>query len=185
MQDFEIVDLYWARSENAITETRTKYGSYCRKIAMNITANDEDSEECVSDTYLSAWNSMPTERPDMLAPYLAAIVRNHALTLYRKVHSMKRGAGQTALALDELFEVAGSSSTEDMVDSSLLAAHINSFLAGMDARDRIVFVRRYFYVDSLADIAGELDMSEPAVKSLLFRLRARLKDYLNQEGYEL
>lgn len=185
MQDYEIVDLYWARNEGAITETGTKYGAYCRKIAMNITANDEDSEECLSDTYLSAWNSMPTERPDMLAPYLAAIVRNHALTLYRKGYSMKRGAGQTALALDELFEVAGSSSTEDMVDSSILAGHINNFLSEMDAKDRMVFVRRYFYVDSLADIAGELDMTESAVKSLLFRLRARLKDYLNLEGYEL
>ena len=185
MQDYEIVDLYWARNEGAITETRTKYGAYCRKIAMNIVSNEEDSEECLSDTYLSAWNSMPTERPDMLAPYLAAIVRNHALTLYRKIHSMKRGAGQTALALDELFEIAGSDSTEDMVDRSLLAGHINCFLAGMAPKDRIVFVRRYFYVDSLADIADELDMSESAVKSLLFRLRAKLKDYLNLEGYEL
>ena len=185
MQDHEIVDLYWARNENAIAETRTKYGAYCRKIAMNIVANDEDSEECLSDTYLSAWNSMPEERPRMLAPYLAAIVRNHALTLYRKLHSQKRGAGQTALALDELFEVAGTSSTEDQVDTTLLAGHVNSFLAGIGQKDRIVFVRRYFYVDSLTDIAAELDMSESAVKSLLFRLRAKLKDHLNKEGYEL
>ena len=185
MQDHEIVDLYWARNENAIAETRTKYGAYCRKIAMNIVANDEDSEECLSDTYLSAWNSMPEERPRMLAPYLAAIVRNHALTLYRKLHSQKRGAGQTALALDELFEVAGTSSTEDQVDTTLLAGHVNSFLGGIGQKDRIVFVRRYFYVDSLTDIAAELDMSESAVKSLLFRLRAKLKDHLNKEGYEL
>ncbi|MCR5594327.1 MAG: sigma-70 family RNA polymerase sigma factor [Lachnospiraceae bacterium] len=185
MQDYEIVDLYWARSENAITQTNVKYGSYCRKIAMNIVADNEDSEECINDTYLSAWNSMPEERPDMLAPYLAAIIRNHALTLYRKKHSQKRGAGQTALALDELFEVAGNSSTEDIVDMSLLSSHINGFLSGLKADDRIVFVRRYFYVDSLADIAAELSMSESAVKSLLFRLRQKLKDHLVQEGYEL
>ena len=185
MQDYEIVDLYWARSEDAIAQTDTKYGRYCRKIARNIVANDEDSEECVSDTWMSAWNTMPEERPELLAPYLAAIVRNHALTLYRKVHSQKRGAGQPALALDELFEVAGGSSTEEMVDMSLLSGHINRFLAELTAHDRIAFVRRYFYMDSLGDIGGALSMSESAVKSLLFRLRQKLKDHLIREGYEL
>jgi RNA polymerase sigma-70 factor (ECF subfamily) len=185
MQDNEIVDLYWARNENAITETNVKYGSYCRKIAMNIVGSAEDSEECINDTYLSAWNTMPEERPDLLAPYLATIIRNHALTLYRKAHSIKRGAGQTALALDELLEVADSSSTEDMVDMSLLSEHINTFLSGLTANDRIAFVRRYYYVDPLSDIAAKLSMSESAVKSLLFRLRQKLKTYLIREGYEL
>ena len=185
MQDHEIVALYWDRNEDAIKETNVKYGGYCRKIAFNIVANDEDSEECINDTYLSAWNSMPEERPNLLAPFLAAIVRNHALTLYRKSHSQKRGAGQTALALDELLEVADSSSTEDQVDLSLLSGHINSFLANLSSTDRIVFVRRYFYVDSLSDIADALSMSESAIKSLLFRLRQKLKTYLMQEGYEL
>ena len=185
MQDKEIVDLYWARNENAIAETNVKYGSYCRKIAMNIVDNAEDSEECISDTYLSAWNTMPEERPDLLGSYLATITRNHALTLYRKSHSIKRGAGQTALALEELLDVADSSSTEDIVDLSLLAGHINSFLSGLDVNDRIAFVRRYFYVDPLSDIAAKLKMSESAVKSLLFRLRGKLKAYLIQEGYEL
>ena len=185
MQDKEIVDLYWARNENAIAETNDKYGSYCRKIAMNIVDNAEDSEECLSDTYLSAWNTMPEERPDLLGSYLATITRNHALTLYRKSHSIKRGAGQTALALEELLDVADSSSTEDIVDLSLLTGHINSFLSGLDVNDRIAFVRRYFYVDPLSDIATKLKMSESAVKSLLFRLRGKLKAYLIQEGYEL
>lgn len=185
MQDHEIVALYWERSENAITETNSKYGAYCRKIARNIVSTEEDSEECINDTYLSAWNSMPEERPSLLGPYLAAIVRNHALTLYRKLHSIKRGSGQTALALDELTEVAGTSSTEDIVDLNLLSGHINGFLAGLSTNDRIVFVRRYFYVDSLSEIADELSMSESAVKSLLFRLRQKLKNCLMQEGYEL
>ncbi len=185
MQDYEIVDLYWARNENAITETNAKYGSYCRKIAMNITDNAEDSEECINDTYLSAWNTMPEERPDLLGSYLAAITRNHALTLYRKSHSLKRGSGQTALAIDELMEVAGPSSTEDMADMSLLSEHLNKFLSGLSVNDRIVFVRRYFYVDPLSDIADKLSMSESAVKSLLFRLRGKLKTYLIQEGYEI
>ncbi len=185
MQDYEIVDLYWARSERAITETNSKYGSYCRKIAMNIVGNSEDSEECVNDTYLSAWNTMPQQRPDLLAPYLAAIARNHAITIYRKDHSQKRGSGQTALAIDELFEVAGPSSTEEEVDLNMLSSHINGFLEGLAANDRIAFVRRYFYVDSLSDIASALSMSESAVKSLLFRQRQKLKDYLVKEGYEL
>ncbi|MCR5108006.1 MAG: sigma-70 family RNA polymerase sigma factor [Lachnospiraceae bacterium] len=185
MLDQEIVDLYWARSENAITQTNLKYGGYCRKIAMNIVADIEDTEECINDTYLSAWNTMPTERPDLLAPYLAAIIRNHAITVYRKKHSQKRGAGQTALVLDELFEIAASSTTEDMVDMSLLSDHINGFLADLSANDRIAFVRRYFYVDSLTDIAKRLSVSESAVKSLLFRLRQKLKKHLIQEGYEL
>ncbi len=180
-----IVDLYWSRSENAIKETDNKYGSYCRKIAMNIVADEGDTEECISDTYLSAWNTMPENRPNLLAPYLAAIIRNHAITLYRKKHSKKRGAGQTALALDELLEVAGPSNTEDTVDMSILSSHINSFLAGLKDADRIIFVRRYFYVDSLADIASAMSMSESAVKSLLFRLRQKLKDILIKEGYEL
>ena len=185
MQDNEIVDLYCARSENAITETNVKYGGYCRKIAMNIVANTEDSEECVNETYLSAWNTMPEERPEMLAPFLATIVRNHALTLYRKLHSIKRGAGQTALALDELLEVAGSSSTEGTADLNLLTGHINAFLEGLSQNDRIVFVRRYFYIDPLSDIADALSMSESAVKSLLFRQRQKLRDFLIKEGYEL
>ena len=185
MTDHEIVDLYWARSENAITQTNVKYGAYCRKIAMNIVANDEDSEECMNDTYLSAWNSMPEERPDLLAPYLAAITRNHALTIYRKVHSQKRGAGQLPLALDELIEVAGSSSTEEEVDLTLLTGHINNFLGLLPADNRIAFVRRYFYVDTISDIADALSMSEAGVKSLLFRLRQKLREFLEKEGYEL
>ncbi len=185
MDDKEIVDLYWSRSENAIKETDSKYGSYCRKIAMNIVEDSGDSDECINDTYLSAWNTMPENRPLLLAPYLAAIIRNHAITLYRKKHSQKRGAGQTALALDELLEVADSSTTEDTVDMSILSSHINSFLSSLEKKDRIIFVRRYFYVDSLADIAKKMSMSESAVKSLLFRLRQKLKDILTQEGYEL
>lgn len=185
MQDHEIVDLYWARNETAITQTDIKYGNYCRKIAFNIVSSAEDTEECVNDTYLSAWDTMPEERPELLGSYLATIIRNHALSLYRKIHSQKRGAGETALALDELLEVAGSSSTEDLVDMSLLSEHINRFLSGLSNNDRLVFVRRYFYIDPLSEIADKMSMSESAVKSLLFRLREKLKAYLTQEGYTL
>ena len=184
MQDREIVDLYWARSENAISETRSKYGRYCLKIAMNIVASTEDSEECVNDTYMSAWNSMPEERPNLLAPFLAAITRNHALDLYRKSHSLKRGAGEVALALDELLDMAGAENTEASVDEALLSQHINTFLSGLEKQSRMIFVRRYFYVDSLAQIADASSMSESAVKSQLFRIRQKLKEHLEKEGYE-
>lgn len=185
MQDNEIVDLYWARNEDAISQTDKKYGSYCRKIAMNIVQSTEDSEECVNDTYMSAWDSMPEERPNLLAPFLAAITRNHALDIYRKAHSQKRGAGEVPLALDELTDVAGSSSTEAEADLSILTQHINSFLESLEPAGRKVFVRRYFYVDSLADIANAYSMSESGVKSLLFRQRQKLKEFLEREGYEL
>ena len=185
MQDNEIVDLYWKRSEDAISQTNTKYGSYCRKVAMNIVANNEDSEECVNDTYMSAWNSMPEERPNLLAPFLAAITRNHALDLYRRSHSQKRGAGEVPLALDELGDVAWASTTEDEVDLSMLTGHINAFLEGLEADNRKIFVRRYFYVDPLSDIAKAYSMSESGVKSQLFRLRQKLKEFLIKEGYEL
>ncbi len=185
MQDSQIVDLYWARSEDAITQTNIRYGSYCRKVAMNIVANREDSEECVNDTYMSAWNSMPQERPRLLAPFLAAICRNHALDLYRKNHSKKRGEGEVPVALDELSEVASSSLTEDQVDLSILTSCINDFLAGLEPSSRKVFVRRYFYADPLSDIASAYGMSESGVKSLLFRQRGKLKEFLEKEGYEL
>lgn len=185
MQDNEIVDLYWKRSEDAISQTNIKYGAYCRKIAMNIVASTEDSEECVNDTYMSAWNSMPEERPNLLAPFLAAITRNHALDMYRKSRSQKRGAGQIPLALDELNEVAGTFSTEEEVNLSILSGHINSFLSALDTAGRKVFVRRYFYADPLGDIAAAYGMSEPAVKSMLFRQRQKLREFLEKEGYEL
>ena len=147
--------------------------------------NAEDAEECLNDTYLSAWNSMPEERPHLLQSFLAAIVRNHALDRYRKAHSIKRGSGELPVALDELLEVAGGTATEEAVDRNLLTEHLNEFLKGLTSENRILFLRRYFYVDSLSVIAEELSMSEAAVKSSLFRLRKRLKDYLEREGYVL
>ncbi len=185
MQDNEIVELYWARNEDAISQTNIRYGSYCRKIAMNIVANNEDSEECVNDTYMSAWNSMPEERPKLLAPFLAAITRNHALDMYRKSHSQKRGAGEVSLALDELLDIAAGPTTEEMADLSMLSAHINTFLEGLEATGRRIFVRRYFYVDPLTEIAKAYGMSESGVKSQLFRTRQKLKEFLEKEGYEL
>ena len=184
MDDSKIIELFYERSEQAIIELSNKYGAICNKVADNILNNRLDSEECVNDTYMSAWNSMPEERPNLLAPFLAAITRNHALDLYRKNHSLKRGAGETALALDELLDMAGAENTEASVDEALLSQHINTFLSGLEKQSRMIFVRRYFYVDSLVQIADAYSMSESAVKSQLFRIRQKLKEYLDKEGYE-
>ena len=184
MDDSKIIELFFERSEQAIIELSNKYGAICSKVADNILNNRLDSEECVNDTYMSAWNSMPEERPNLLAPFLAAITRNHALDLYRKNHSLKRGAGETALALDELLDMAGAENTEASVDEALLSQHINTFLSGLEKQSRMIFVRRYFYVDSLVQIADAYSMSESAVKSQLFRIRQKLKEYLDKEGYE-
>lgn len=183
MDDSRIVELYWERNEDAITATGEKYGKYCHKVAFNILANDEDSNECVNDTYLAAWNSMPTNRPTLLGAYLASIIRNLALDLYRKNHAKRRGEGQVDVALDELTEVIGNSSTQDAVESKLLAEAINSFLASEKVESRVIFVRRYFYMDSLDTIGERMGISEGKIKSSLFRTRARLREYLVKEGY--
>lgn len=185
MEDSKIVDLYWARNESAITETAQKYGRYCRKIAMNVLNSEGDSEECVNDTYLAAWNSMPENRPTLLGSFLAAIVRNLSLDLYRKRHSQKRGDGQMPLVLDELLEVAGSDNIESEVDSILLSESINKFLGNLDEETRFIFIRRYFFADSLMSIADTLQISEGKTKTVLFRTRNKLKNYLAKEGYEV
>ena len=185
MEDSKIVDLYWARSEAAIKETAKKYGSYCHKIANNVLNSEDDSEECVNDTYLAAWNSMPENRPALLGSFLAAIVRNLSLDLYRKNHSQKRGNGQLPLVLDELLEVAGQSNIENEVDSILLSETINKFLKSLDEETRFIFIRRYFFTDSLLEIADTLQISEGKTKTVLFRTRNKLKNYLTKEGYVL
>lgn len=183
MEDSKIVDLYWERNEAALSETAAKYGNYCHKIAMNVLNSEDDSDECVNDTYLAAWNSMPESRPTLLGSFLAAIVRNLSLDKYRKNHSQKRGDGQMPLVLDELLEVAGQSNTESEVDSMLLSESINNFLKSLNEETRFIFLRRYFFADSLEEIASTLKISEGKIKTVLFRTRNKLKDYLMKEGY--
>lgn len=183
MEDQKIVDLYWARSERAIDETDRKYGRYCGAIAFNILHNREDSDECVSDTYLQAWNSMPTERPSLLGAFLAKITRNLSLNRYRTAHAQKRGGGETAALLDELAEcVAGNDSLESTVDEMETARSIDRFLQTLDKESRVFFVRRYFYADSIAYIANRFGASESKVKSNLMRTRTKLRSWLEKEG---
>lgn len=186
MEDRDIIKLYWDRDEKAITQTDLKYGSYCRKIAFNILADREDSEECLNDTWLQTWNSIPPRRPEILRTYLGKLCRNIAINLYEKLHAMKRGEGQTSMCLDELSEIVGSrSEAEDQAVLSQLTESIGRFLSGLDIRTRNMFVQRYWYMQPVKDIADEFGISESGAKMTLLRTREKLKKHLLKEGYDL
>ena len=181
-EDQKFIDLYWNRSENAITETAVKYGRYCTSIAYGILKSREDAQECVSDAYLTAWNAIPPRRPADLGTYLGKITRNLSIDRLRTRSREKRGGGEMPLALEELEEVvAGSDSPENEAVRKELTAALNRFLAGLTQQERYVFVRRYWYLDSLTDISEKTGFSGSKVASMLYRLRGRLKKQLIEE----
>ena len=183
MDDKEIVNLYWNRSERAIEETAIKYGSYCRTIAYNILSNPEDSEECVNDTYMSAWFSMPDKRPDKLSPFLAKITRNHALHLIEKQQRQKRGGREAELALEELAEcIPAKQTVEAQLEAKELCIAINYFLSLLPADERSVFFSRYFFMASVAEISEKFHFSRSKTLSMLHRTRIKLQKFLVQEG---
>lgn len=180
--DQKIIELYCSRSENAIAETAGKYGKYCNAIAYGILGSREDAQECVSDAYLTAWNAIPPRRPADLGTYLGKITRNLSIDRLRARSREKRGGGEAPLALDELEEVvAGSDSPENEAVRKELIAALNRFLGELTAQERYVFVRRYWYLDSLTDIAEKTGFSGSKVASMLYRLRGRLKKQLIKE----
>lgn len=186
MDDQHIVDLYWARSENAISETAKKYGKYCHYIAFHILHNHEDCEECVNDTYLKAWHNIPPHRPTMLSTFLGKITRNLSLHKYEKYTAQKRGGGQVPLALEELQEcVPTSNNTEHVIDDLMLAEILNRFLRDLPTDTRKIFVQRYWYLMSVKEIAADCHISESKVKVSLFRTRNELKQILEKEGISL
>lgn len=177
-----ILNLYWERSESAISETAAKYGHYCGTIAMNILHSREDSDECVNDTYLKAWNAIPPERPNVFSTFLGRITRNLSLDKFKARNAQKRG-GEAALLLRELEDcIPSRGRVEDEVEATLLAESIDRFLSGIGCEGRVIFIRRYWYADTIADIAGRFQLSESKVKSNLFRTRNKLKNYLEKEG---
>ena len=183
MEDTQIIDLYFARSEQAVQETDSKYGGYCFSIAYNILTNQEDAEESVSDTYLSAWNAMPPRRPTMLAAFLGKITRNISLDRWRKCRAFKRGGGQVEIALEELKDcVSGKESAEEKAIRREILASLNRFLGMLNETERNVFVCRYWYLDSTEEIAEESGFSVSKVKSMLYRIRKRLNAHLEKEG---
>ncbi len=186
MNDKKIIDLYWKRSEDAISETANKYGGYCHSIAYHILHNKEDSEECVNDTYLRAWNAMPPKRPNCLSAFLGKIVRNLSFDRYDGYTAEKRGGGEIPLALEELESCIPSSfDTEQAVDELALADMLNRFLSKTKPQARIWFVRRYWYLDPVKEIAAAFGVSESKVKMTLLRLRKKLKQFLEEEGVRI
>jgi len=186
MEDSAIVDLYWAREERALTETDSKYGGMCRTIAFNILRDRWDSEECVNDTWLRAWNTMPPQRPGVLSAFLSRITRNLSLDRYKAARAAKRGGGQLPMALEELGDcVPAIGSVEETVELRELTRILDSFLRDLPEKEACVFLRRYLYVDSTHDIATRYEMAEGSVKSTLYRVRNKLRQRLEQEGVAL
>ncbi len=183
MTDYDIVKLYLNRNEKAIKETDTKYGRYCLTVAENILRNRVDSEECVNDTYLRVWNSIPPNKPKKLSAYLGKITRNLAINRYNQYSAQKRGGNETELILSELENCLPSeSTTEKAFDEKLLIKTIEDFLKGESKEKRRAFLMRYWYAFSISEIATELNQSESKVKSTLFRMRQKLKIHLEKEG---
>ncbi len=182
MEDQSIIDLYWQRSETAIAETASKYGNYCYSIAYNILTNREDAEESVSDTYLTAWNIMPPHRPGILSSFLGKITRRISLNRWKSRSAYKRGGGEVVLALEELEQcVADPLDVESRYARKEVAKAINQFLATLPETERNLFLRRYWCLDSVADIAESFGFSQSKTTSMLHRLRGRLRKYLEKE----
>ena len=180
MDDRLIVDLYFARSEKAISETDKKYGRYCRYIASNILHSDTEAEECVDDAYMNTWSAIPPERPNSLRAFVGRITRNLALNRYEHKRAQKRYAGIEA-ALDEIEELI-SAPEESIVDTMALRDSINEFLGTLTRKSRIIFVKRYWYLASIKEIADEIGARESSIKVSLHRTRCELKEFLEKKG---
>ena len=184
MEDRQIVDLYWARSESAITETDKKYGRYCHYIAYQILSDDLDAEEIVNDTYLKTWNTVPPSYPDPLKTYVGMISNQLALNRYDEKTAAKRGGGKMPLIFHELDEcLADEEESIDIAEAVVLRDLLNRFIWSLPKKTRNIFVRRYWYASSLAEIAEEYGMKESAVAMLMFRTRQKLREFLQKEGF--
>lgn len=184
MNDAHIVDLYFRRDTDALQETDKKYGKYCFSIADNILSNREDAQECVNDTYLDAWNSIPPHRPRSLALFLGKITRRISIDRWRKAQAAKRGRGEMPLVLDELYDcIADCRDVEQELERKRLAQTMNSFVKGLPLAERNVFLCRYWYMDSVKAIARRFHYTEAKVKSMLYRTREKLRITLREEGF--
>lgn len=185
MDDIKIVELFWERSEDAIRYTQEKYGTYCYYIAYNILYSELDAEECVNDTYMHAWSSIPPKKPERLSTYLGKLTRNLALNRYANENAMKR-RNENQLIFEEVEEFITSRNEKGApVDEILLRDAINSFLEELQPETRIIFVRRYWYCSSIKSIAADYSISEGTVKSTLSRTRKRFREHLLKEGIDL
>ena len=180
LPDEAIIALYFDRSEEAIAACQVKYGKTCHTIAYNILHSDEDAEECVSDTWLRAWNAIPPEKPARLGAWLSTVTRRLAFTRYETKTAAKRYGGIQA-SLEELAECVADGGLT-IADEVALSGAINSFLASLPARTRMIFMRKYWYMDSIADIADKFGMTQSAVKVTLHRTREKFRKHLDKEG---
>lgn len=186
MDERQILALYHARSEEAITETDKKYGKFCHQLAYNILYDTQDSEECVNDTYLKAWNSIPPRNPKPLKNFLGKITRNLALDRYDWKRAQKRGGGEVNVSLEELQEcIPSPTGTEEILDNKALVKTLNAFLESLPTESRKVFLRRYWNLSPVKEIAAYYGLSESKVKIVLMKTRNRLRDYFEQEGISL
>ena len=184
MDDRQIIEGFFDRDESAITELSQKYGGYCFAIANNILESDEDAKECVNDAWLRAWDAIPPEKPNCLRLFLAKITRNLAFNRVKAQNRQKRGGGMITVALDEISEFLPSSDrAETPAEEEELMRSVNRFLHTLSRRDSGIFIRRYFYVESAKVLAEKYGMTEANVQKLLFRVRNKLKHYLESEGY--
>ena len=185
VDDQTIIDLYWKRSQRAITETSRKYGAYCRTVAAGILADRRDAEECLTDTWLAAWNAIPPQRPRILSAFLGRITRNLALNRWLAANAEKRGGGQITLALEELGDcVSGSQGPDEALAEQELIGAIRAFLTTLPEKRREVFLRRYWLVQPVHRIALEYGMLPGTVSMWLTRIRRELKEYLTERGFE-
>lgn len=183
MEDESIVTMYWERREEAIQASAQKYGGYCYTIARNILVDDQDAGECVNDTWLGAWNAMPTHWPINLGGFLGKITRRIALKRWKAMRAEKRGGGETALALEELEGcISSSADPVESVEAFELTRALDRFVRGMPEPQRKVFLCRYWYLDSIAAIASQFGFSQSKVKSMLHRARQSLREHLKKEG---
>lgn len=186
MEDREIVGLYMERKEDALRETQRKYHKYLLKVAYNILGDRQDSEECVNDTYLSAWSSIPQQKPQDLSTYLSKITRQKAIDIYRMQNSQKRRQSQYALSLEELSECFSNGTTpEETMEGKALGDAISAFLRSLPTDNRNAFISRYFYFDSMKEVARNCGIRESKLKTILYRTRQALRDYLIKEGFIL
>lgn len=184
MEDQQIIDLFFAREEQAISETQQKYGKLCHSVAKNILGSQEDAQECVNDTYLAAWNAIPPTRPRYFGAFLCKITRNLSLKKLEHQNAAKRQAGKV-VPIDEIETLLPDDRLRPHVGEVELSELLNTFLRGEKEMSRNVFLRRYWFFDSIEEIAGRYGFSQSKVKSMLFHSRNRLRDFLKREGVEI
>ena len=185
MEDNEIIELFWQRSQRAIAETDQKYGGRLQTLSMNILHDRQDAGECVNDTYHATWNTLPPERPNYFFAYLAKLARNFSFGKYDYYHAQKRCV--TVVELSDEIEncIPAPNDLEQKLDSKEIGRIISTFLYEQSSEMRAVFVRRYWYMDPIKDIAEMFQISESKVKSILFRMRNKLREHLEEEDIHL